>query len=173
MKDFRDHPSLAARRYTVPALSVREITKPVQRSVGTLTVEVRANPLTVSVRNNDGLPVQEVVFENDGSLSFRLDEHPVLGMGGGGPRPAPGTPWREQPVQFDRRGQLDTMQPRWQADMYGSRNPGNGQTQRKRGTENGKDHAILRFSVSLCFTVASVISVTVVSVISVTVAAEG
>jgi hypothetical protein len=70
MKDFRDHPSLAARRYTVPALSVREITKPVQRSVGTLTVEVRANPLTVSVRNNDGLPMQEVVFESDGSLSL-------------------------------------------------------------------------------------------------------
>jgi alpha-glucosidase/alpha-D-xyloside xylohydrolase len=26
-------------------------------------------------------------------------------------------------VQFDRRGALDTMEPRWQADMYGSRNP--------------------------------------------------
>ena len=44
-------------------------------------------------------------------------------MGEGGPRPEKGKPWREQPVQFDRRGQLDTMQPRWQADMYGSRNP--------------------------------------------------
>ena len=40
-----------------------------------------------------------------------------------GPRPQQGTPWRQQAVQFDRRGQLDTMQPRWQADMYGSRNP--------------------------------------------------
>ena len=122
-RDFPDHPSVATRPYPVAALSMREITKPVQRKVGTLTVEVRANPLTLSVRNNDGLPVQEVVFENDGSLSFRLDEHPVLGMGEGGPRPASGTPWREQAVQFDRRGQLDTMQPRWQADMYGSRNP--------------------------------------------------
>ena len=44
-------------------------------------------------------------------------------MGEGGPRPAQGTPWREQPVQFDRRGALDTMEPRWQSDMYGSRNP--------------------------------------------------
>jgi alpha-glucosidase/alpha-D-xyloside xylohydrolase len=26
-------------------------------------------------------------------------------------------------VQFDRRGALDTMEPRWQADMYGSRSP--------------------------------------------------
>ena len=37
--------------------------------------------------------------------------------------PRPGTPWRQQPVQFDRRGKLDTMEPRWQSDMYGSRNP--------------------------------------------------
>jgi len=67
--------------------------------------------------------VQEIVFETDGNLSFRLDDQPVLGMGGGGPRPEPGTNWREHSVQFDRRGHLDTMQPRWQADMYGSRNP--------------------------------------------------
>ena len=67
--------------------------------------------------------MQELVFEADGTLSFKLDEQPVLGMGEGGPRPQPGRPWREQPVQFDRRGQLDTMEPRWQADMYGSRNP--------------------------------------------------
>ena len=26
-------------------------------------------------------------------------------------------------MQFDRRGALDTMEPRWQSDMYGSRNP--------------------------------------------------
>ena len=67
--------------------------------------------------------VQEVIFETDGTLSFALDEHPVLGMGEGGPRPEKDRPWREQPVQFDRRGALDTMEPRWQSDMYGSRNP--------------------------------------------------
>jgi alpha-glucosidase/alpha-D-xyloside xylohydrolase len=44
-------------------------------------------------------------------------------MGEGGPRPDSATPWREQPVQFDRRGALDRMEPRWQSDMYGSRNP--------------------------------------------------
>ena len=37
--------------------------------------------------------------------------------------PQTGDDWREQPVQFDRRGALDTMEPRWQSDMYGSRNP--------------------------------------------------
>ena len=67
--------------------------------------------------------MQELVFEEDGSLSFKLDEQPVLGMGEGGPRPQQGETWREQAVQFDRRGALDTMEPRWQSDMYGSRNP--------------------------------------------------
>ena len=94
-----------------------------RRKVGALSVEVRPNPLTLRITNDAGALVQEIVFENDGTLSFRLDDHPVLGMGEGGPLPEKGKPWREQPVQFDRRGQLDTMQPRWQADMYGSRNP--------------------------------------------------
>ena len=62
-------------------------------------------------------------FEPDGPLSFDVGDGPVLGMGEGGPRPVRGTNWREQPVQFDRRGALDTMEPRWQADMCGSRNP--------------------------------------------------
>ena len=76
--------------------------------------------MTLTVTNAAGQAVQEIVFEDDGTLSFKLDEHPVLGMGEGGPRPEKGTAWREQAVQFDRRGQLDTMEPRWQADMDGS-----------------------------------------------------
>ena len=28
-----------------------------------------------------------------------------------------------QPIQFDRMGKIDSMQPRWQGDAYGSRNP--------------------------------------------------
>jgi alpha-glucosidase/alpha-D-xyloside xylohydrolase len=120
---FPTNPAIAPRPYPAPALSLRQITAPVQRKAGGLTVEVRANPLTVSVRSSDGRPVQELVFEDDGSLSFKLDDHPVLGMGEGGPLPGRGANWREHPVQFDRRGHLDAMQPRWQADMYGSRNP--------------------------------------------------
>src|SRR5690606_16906792 len=54
----------------------------------------------------------------------RLDGEPVLGMGEGGPQPQRGAgPWRSQPVEFDRRGRLHEMAPRWQANMYGSRNP--------------------------------------------------
>ena len=91
--------------------------------VGRLHVEVRPAPLTLIVTSENGTPIQRLTFENDGTLSFALDDASVLGMGEGGPKPTPGTPWRDQPVQFDRRGALDTMEPRWQSDMYGSRNP--------------------------------------------------
>jgi alpha-glucosidase/alpha-D-xyloside xylohydrolase len=121
--DFPENPALAERKYPASVLSVREVTRALQRRVGNLTVEVRPGPLTVTVRDSAGRMVQEIVFETDGTVSFRLDGHPVLGMGEGGPRPDKSRPWREQPVQFDRRGVLDMMEPRWQSDMYGSRNP--------------------------------------------------
>ena len=121
--EFPPNPAVVARKYPSPALSLRNVTRVVQRKVGRLSVEVRPNPLTLAVRNAAGQLVQEVVFASDGNLSFKLDEHPVLGLGEGGPRPQKGQNWREQPVQFDRRGALDTMEPRWQSDMYGSRNP--------------------------------------------------
>jgi alpha-glucosidase/alpha-D-xyloside xylohydrolase len=121
--EFPENPAVVARRYAAPALSLRAVTQPVRRTIGALSVEVRPAPLTLRITNHAGALVQEIVFEPDGTLAFRLDEYPVLGMGEGGPLPDKATPWREQPVQFDRRGQLDTMQPRWQADMYGSRNP--------------------------------------------------
>jgi alpha-glucosidase/alpha-D-xyloside xylohydrolase len=86
-------------------------------------VAVEPSPLRVTVRDAGGRVIQTLRFETDGPLTFDVGDGPVLGMGEGGPRPAQGRPWREQPVQFDRRGALDTMEPRWQADMYGSRNP--------------------------------------------------
>jgi alpha-glucosidase/alpha-D-xyloside xylohydrolase len=116
-------PALVEQSEPAPVISLREISQPVRRTIGTLAVEVRRNPLTVVVRGAAGRLVQEIAFADDGSVSFRLDGQPVLGMGEGGPRPAQGRPWREQPVQFDRRGAFDTMEPRWQSDMYGSRNP--------------------------------------------------
>ena len=116
-------PALAERRYAAPVITLRALSAPVRRPVGALRVEVRPDPLTVMVSRANGDVVQELVFERDGTLSFSLTEDPVLGMGEGGPRPERGKPWREQPIQFDRRGALDTMEPRWQSDAYGSRNP--------------------------------------------------
>jgi alpha-glucosidase/alpha-D-xyloside xylohydrolase len=121
--DFPSHPAIAERAYPPAAISVRELKGKLQRRVGAFSVAVTQGPLAISVRNDAGQLVQELVFEADGTLSFTLDDSPVLGMGEGGPRPQKGQNWREQPVQFDRRGALDTMEPRWQSDMYGSRNP--------------------------------------------------
>ena len=120
---FPFSPAVAVRVYPPAAISLSALTRPLRRKVGQLNVEIRPSPLTVIVTTLAGVPVQRLTFEDDGTLSFALDDSPVLGMGAGGPRPAQGTPWRAQPVQFDRRGAFDTMEPRWQSDMYGSRNP--------------------------------------------------
>ena len=120
---FPVNPAVVARSDATPALSLRAINAALVERTSALSVEVRPDPLTLRITNRAGALVQEIVFETDGTLSFRLDGHPVLGLGEGGPLPDKDRPWRDQPVQFDRRGRLDTMQPRWQADMYGSRNP--------------------------------------------------
>jgi alpha-glucosidase (family GH31 glycosyl hydrolase) len=122
-REFPFSPAVAERRYPDATISLREIQRPITRRVGNLTVEVQPSPLSLRVTNAGGKLVQQLTFEPDGTLAFALDDAPVLGMGEGGPRPTPGSPWRTQPVQFDRRGALDTMEPRWQSDMYGSRNP--------------------------------------------------
>ena len=118
-------PAVAERSYPAPAISLREIVPgtTVKKRLGNLNVEVRAEPLSVLVTNSRGELVQDVVFQNDGKMSIKLDGRPVLGMGEGGPKPEPGRNFRTQPIQFDRSGRLDTMEPRWQSDAYGSRNP--------------------------------------------------
>ena len=121
--DFPATPAVVDRKYPAAALSLREIPKPVQKTVASLNVEVRPNPLTVSVKDARGQLVQELVFDADGRLFFKLDEHPVLGMGEGGPRMSGGTNWRTAPVEFDRRGRMHEMIPQWQRGAYGSRNP--------------------------------------------------
>ncbi len=121
--DFPYTPALAEKKYSTPAISLRRLDIPVIKQIGNLKVEVRPDPLTLIITNNKDQNIQHIVFENDGNLSFKLDDQPILGLGEGGPKPQRGTSWRTQPVQFDRSGVIDSMQPRWQSDAYGSRNP--------------------------------------------------
>jgi alpha-glucosidase (family GH31 glycosyl hydrolase) len=116
-------PALVEREYPEPAVSIRGLRSAVKRRVGNFQVEIRPDPLTVLVRNSDRDTIQELVFQEDGNLSFETGEHPILGMGEGGPRPERGVEWRELPIEFDRRGRFHNMQPRWQSNAYGSRNP--------------------------------------------------
>jgi len=122
-ENFPYTPAVVERTYPAPTISLREISKPVKKKVGNLNVEVLSSPLTVLVTNAKGQTVQKLIFNDDGNLSFALNDQPVLGMGEGGPKPQRGMNWRTQPIQFDRRGVMDSMQPRWQSDAYGSRNP--------------------------------------------------
>ena len=122
-ENFPYTPALDDRDYPAPVLSLRTIKNSVSKQVGNLWVEVRSNPLTLIIRNRENQPVQQIMLETDGRLSFVAGDAPVLGMGEGGPKPVRGVDWRTQPIQFDRRGIYDSMQPRWQADAYGSRNP--------------------------------------------------
>ena len=122
-EDFPFTPALDERTYPAPVISLRTLSGAVKKQVGSLQVEVRPSPLQITVTNAKKELVQQITFQDDGKMSFKLSDAPVLGMGEGGPKPVRGKDWRLQKVQFDRRASYDSMQPRWQADMYGSRNP--------------------------------------------------
>ena len=59
----------------------------------------------------------------NGNLAFKIDDSPILGLGEGGPQPESGADWHNQAIEFDRKGRFHNMQPRWQSNAYGSRNP--------------------------------------------------
>jgi alpha-glucosidase/alpha-D-xyloside xylohydrolase len=122
--DFPYSPALSASlQYPALVISIREIETPITRKAGSFTLKITQAPLSIVIVNKKGRIVQRLIFEKDGRLSFNTGDQPILGMGEGGPKSLPGSNWRDQPVQFDRRGLLDSMQPRWQSGAYGSRNP--------------------------------------------------
>ena len=122
-EEFPFSPALVERKYAAPAITLTQLAAPVKKQVGTLLVEVSPAPLTIKVTTLSGAPVQQLVFNDDNTLTFALHDAPVLGMGEGGHKAIPGVNWRTAPIEFDRRGRLQDMQPRWQGDAYGSRNP--------------------------------------------------
>jgi len=122
-EEFPWSPALTERSYPAPVILLTELKGPVKKRVGALLVEVSPSPLTVKVTTPSGEPIQQLVFNEDNTLSFAIHDAPILGMGEGGHKQPPGVNWREQPIEFDRRGRMQDMQPRWQGDAYGSRNP--------------------------------------------------
>lgn len=121
--DFPYTPVLVERNYPEPAISIRELSETISRQVGNIIVEVLPKPLTVTASNADGELIQKIVFQKNGSFTFKIGNSPILGMGEGGPRPPEDVDWRKLPIEFDRRGRFHHMHPRWQANAYGSRNP--------------------------------------------------
>ncbi|MCF8222387.1 MAG: DUF5110 domain-containing protein [Bacteroidales bacterium] len=84
-------------------------------------INFKSDPLALSISNKAGRKIQDLVFSENDSVIFSLDDNPILGMGEGGPRM--GREWRDEMIEFDRRGRMHRMEPRWQANAYGSRNP--------------------------------------------------
>jgi alpha-glucosidase/alpha-D-xyloside xylohydrolase len=124
-EDFPFSPALVQRSYPAPEILLTTLSGTVKKKIGPMmvTVSPEASAIRVTVTTLKGEPIQELVFNGDNTLSFALHDAPVLGMGEGGHKPVPGVNWRTQPIEFDRRGRLQDMQPRWQGDSYGSRNP--------------------------------------------------
>ena len=87
-----------------------------------MNVTVRSKPLSVQVTTLDNEPLQKITFAPDGTMSFVLDDQPVLGMGEGGPKQT-GDSWRTDKIELDRRGRLHPMTPWYGTGTYGSYNP--------------------------------------------------
>lgn len=121
--EFPETPVLPERSYPAPALTLQELTGPVKAEIAALSVEVLPEPLRIVVSGKDGTMIQTLTFGDDGNIAFALDDQPVLGLGEGGPETPKGVDWHKVPVEFDRRGRLDRMEPKWQREAYGSRNP--------------------------------------------------
>lgn len=119
--EFPFTPVLAERSYPEPVVSLHQLGGPFNKKVGNLTIQVQPKPLRIIVISEKQQPVQDIIFEDDGSMAFKVSDQPILGMGEGGPEL--GRNWRNEPIEFDRRGRLHTMRPRWQSNAYGSRNP--------------------------------------------------
>lgn len=124
LKDkLQDNPALDERSYSAPVISMETISEPIKKRVGNLFIQVLPNPIRIIITDSKKIVIQSITFNNEGGFSFIKSRNPILGMGEGGPRPSRGSNWRSQPVEFDRNGSFQPMQPRWQSDMYGSRNP--------------------------------------------------
>ncbi|GGG76100.1 hypothetical protein GCM10007415_04780 [Parapedobacter pyrenivorans] len=121
--DFPKNPAIDDIAYPKPAISLTEISGAVTKKIGNLNVSVSPDPLTVTVTNTTGQEIQKLVFDSEGRLSFNMGDEQILGMGEGGPKPERGADWRNATIEYDRRGRYHKMEPRWQSDTYGSRNP--------------------------------------------------
>ena len=118
-------PALVEREYPKAVISLRELDsafEPVKARVGQLNVTVQSKPLSVQVTTLDNELLQKITFAPDGTMSFVLDDQPVLGMGEGGPRQT-GDSWRTDKIELDRRGRSHPMTPWYGTGTYGSNNP--------------------------------------------------
>jgi len=74
------NPALVEAANPEPLLRVQRLDVPATVEVGGMKVEVCPGPLRVTVSDASGAVIQKLVFNDDGSVDFRLDGQPVLGL---------------------------------------------------------------------------------------------
>ena len=97
LKELNDDPVLELRSDGGRLLSEQTTSFSRVLAWGHRRVRVSRAPLTIVIEDENGKPIQAFRIDNDGTVTFRSSFGPVFGLGEGGP-------------QFDRRGQLYTMQ---------------------------------------------------------------
>lgn len=108
-----DEPVLIKRDWPAPVFRLRSVTGEQTIKAGSFQVTVTPEPLQFVIRGKDNRVVQELrVDKSTGSLSFRLGDDPILGLGQGA-------------AQFDRRGKKISMRASHSGDrvLYGGRVP--------------------------------------------------
>ncbi|WP_340114545.1 glycoside hydrolase family 31 protein [Maribellus mangrovi] len=119
--EFPYTPALIEREYSGTSFRITKLGRTMNKKVGNMSVVITNDPLKVQVSDKQGRIIQRLTFLDDGSVLFDIDDNPILGMGEGGPRM--GKDWENEKIEFDRRGRYHKMEPRWQSNAYGSRNP--------------------------------------------------
>jgi alpha-glucosidase (family GH31 glycosyl hydrolase) len=116
-KPLEDDGSLVRQNWAPPRARISSLPGPRSVRCGDLVVKLSLDPLTIVVETTDSRPdklVQQLRFDQQtGSMSFRIGDKPLLGLGEGGP-------------QFDRRGSTDRMrsgQGGYQLRTHGGRVP--------------------------------------------------
>ena len=94
-----------------------------KKTAGNFRIDIGHKPLSISIFTKQDRLIQKFIFNDDGTLMFQIKDELILGLGEGGSKPESNIDWRNLAVEYDRRGKYDSMQPRWQRDAYGSRNP--------------------------------------------------
>jgi alpha-glucosidase (family GH31 glycosyl hydrolase) len=109
-----DSPVVVPRPWPESALKVTELSGERALTLANHELKIQPAPLTIEIASKAGKLVQRLSFSPDaGSVTFRLGEGPVLGLGGGG-------------SQFDRRSTFDAMNNGHRAaefQIFGSRVP--------------------------------------------------
>tara|TARA_R110002049_G_scaffold38978_6_gene120444 strand:- start:32379 stop:34727 length:2349 start_codon:yes stop_codon:yes gene_type:complete len=117
------HPAIAVTMDDRSVIVITEEQGKQTKIIGDFKLEITKNPLTLAFYGKKGNKIQEISFLKNGNVSFITGDSPILGMGEGGPKPTKEVNWRTLPIEFDRSGRYHKMNPRWQSDAYGSRNP--------------------------------------------------